>query len=336
MHDVGIVGATGYLGGELVRLLGEHPELRLTQAVSRGHGGARLTEVLPYLADVEDLVLLDDPTKLTGELVFLALPPGESLGLVPGLRARGIKVVDLGPDYRLKDPRQYQATYGRPHTDPEGLAEAVYGLTELNRERIRRCDLVANPGCYPTSALLALAPLARAGLLPEQVVIDAKSGSSGAGAAPGPATHHSVAGASVNPYGGGRHRHLPEILQELAQFGRVPGVTFSPHLVPLVRGLLSSVYLPGVGPAQFDAWGPAFHAFYGDSPFVRLGPVPRLPWAVGSNRCLLALESSPPSGVVYSAIDNLVKGGAGQAIQNANLMLGLPEAQGLPRGGLGP
>ena len=336
MHEVGVVGATGYLGGELLRLLAEHPGLRVTQVVSRSHRGAHLSEVLPFLADLDDLVLLDDPAQLTGELVFLALPPGEALALVPELRARGVKVVDLGPDYRLKDARTYEETYGRPHTDPHGLSEAVYGLPELNRERIRGSGLVANPGCYPTSALLALAPLARAGLLPGQVVIDAKSGSSGAGASPGPATHHPVAGASVNPYGGGHHRHLPEILQELARLGHVPGVTFAPHLVPVVRGLLCSVYLPGVSPSDFDAWGPAFAAFYGGSPFVRVGPVPRLPWAVGSNRCLLALESSPPSGIVYSAIDNLVKGGAGQAIQNANLMLGLPEAQGLPRGGLGP
>ncbi len=336
MHEVGVVGATGYLGGELLRLLAEHPGLRVTQVVSRSHGGARLSEVLPFLADADDLVLLDDPGKLTGELAFLALPPGEALAVVPGLRARGIKVVDLGPDYRLRNPPTYEETYGRPHTDPDGLSKAVYGLPELNRERIRSSGLVGNPGCYPTSALLALAPLARAGLLPGQVIIDAKSGSSGAGASPGPATHHPVAGASVNPYGGGHHRHLPEILQELAELGAVPGVTFSPHLVPLVRGLLCSVYLPGVTPSQFDAWGPAFQGFYGESPFVRVGPVPRLPWAVGSNRCLLALESSPPSGVVYSALDNLVKGGAGQAIQNANLMLGLPEAEGLPRGGLGP
>lgn len=336
MHNVGVVGATGYLGGELLRLLADHPEVQVTQVVSRSHGGARLSDVLPFLADGDDQVLLEDPGGLTGELVFLALPPGEALAVVPGLRARGIKVVDLGPDYRLQDPRVYQETYGRAHTDPEGLSEAVYGLPELNRERIRRSPLVANPGCYPTSALLALAPLARAGLLPGHVIIDAKSGSSGAGASPGPATHHSVAGASVNPYGGGHHRHLPEILQELAALGATPGVTFSPHLVPVVRGLLSSVYLPGVSPGQFDAWAPAFQGFYGKSPFVRVGPVPRLPWAVGSNRCLLALESSPPSGIVYSALDNLVKGGAGQAIQNANLMLGLPEDEGLPRGGLGP
>lgn len=341
-HTVGVVGASGYLGGELLRLLLTHPSLRLRQAVSQGHAGARLDEVCPWLSDGHDIVLEKDPTSLDVDLAFLALPQGEALRVAPGLLTRGTKVIDLGPDYRLKDAGMYQQTYGREHSDPEGLSRAVYGLTELNREAIASASLVANPGCYPTATLLALLPLARRGLLPTHVVVDAKSGSSGAGASPSPATHHPQAGASVNPYGGGQHRHVPEIRQALSDLHGpdvstpAPQVTFVPHLVPVVRGLLCSIYAPGVDASAVQAWNGAFEACYRSSPFVRLGPVPRLPWAVGSNRCYLATEAAPPSGVVYSALDNLVKGGAGQAVQNANLMLGLPETAGLPIGGLGP
>ncbi len=341
-RTVGVVGASGYLGGELLRLLSSHPSLRLTHAVSKSHAGATLDEVCPWLADGHEIVLESDPGSLDVDLAFLALPQGEALPVVPSLLERGTKVVDLGPDYRLKDAELYRATYGREHTDPDGLARAVYGLTEVSREAIASTSLVANPGCYPTATLLALLPLLRRGLLPSQIVVDAKSGTSGAGATPSPSTHHAQAGASVNPYGGGHHRHAPEIREALADLGggpssaALPQVTFVPHLVPVVRGLLCSIYAPGVEPDEVLRWNEALTDAYRASPFVRVGEVPRLPWAVGSNRCYLATEAAPPSGVVYSAIDNLVKGGAGQAIQNANLMAGLPETTGLPLGGLGP
>lgn len=339
--SVGVVGASGYLGSELLRLLSSHPQLELTQAVSTSHAGETLDQLCPWLSDGHAVVLEKDASSLDVDLAFLALPSGEALAQVPQLLSRGIKVVDLGADYRLKDPAEYLATYGRPHSDPEGLAQAVYGLTEANREAITSAKLVANPGCYPTATLLALLPLAREGLLPEQVVVDAKSGTSGSGASPTPATHHPQIATSVNPYGGGKHRHTPEIRQALDAFapaseGSGPQITFVPHLVPVVRGLLCSIYAPGVDEEMLPRWPAALASAYGDAPFVRVGPVPRLPWAVGSNRCYLATEAAPPSGVVYSALDNLVKGGAGQAIQNANLMLGLPEAEGLPVGGLGP
>lgn len=341
-HTVGVVGASGYLGGELLRLLLTHPSLKLKQAISQGHAGENLDQVCPWLSDGHAIVLEKDPSSLDVDLAFLALPQGEALRWTPELLARGTRVVDLGPDYRLKDAEVYARTYGREHSDPDGLEHAVYGLTEANREAIASAKLVANPGCYPTATLLALLPLARAGLLPPHVVVDAKSGTSGAGSSPTPATHHPQAGASVNPYGGGQHRHGPEIRQALSELsGSAPTepvtqVTFVPHLVPVVRGLLCTIYAPGVEEAGFGAWSSTLQGSYASSPFVRFGAVPRLPWAVGSNRCYLATELAPPSGVVYSAIDNLVKGGAGQAIQNANLMLGLPETTGLPLGGLGP
>ncbi|MDE1819684.1 MAG: N-acetyl-gamma-glutamyl-phosphate reductase [Euryarchaeota archaeon] len=340
-RTVGVVGASGYLGGELLRLLSSHPSLLLKQAVSQSHAGETLDRICPWLADGHALKLEPDASSLDVDLAFLALPQGEALRTAPSLRSRGIRVVDLGPDYRLKDPAAYEATYGRPHSDPDGLAQAVYGLPEIDRDAVRGAKLLANPGCYPTATLLALLPLAKKRLLPSHIVVDAKSGSSGAGASPTPATHHPLAGASVNPYGGGNHRHVPEIRQALSELsgvasGEGPQLTFVPHLVPVVRGLLCSIYAPGVESSSFSSWNPTLEAAYASEPFVRVGGIPRLPWAVGSNRCYLATEAAPPSGVLYSALDNLVKGGAGQAIQNANLMLGVPETDGLPAGGLGP
>ncbi len=339
-RSVAVVGASGYLGAEAVRLLSGHPSLHLTQAVSAHHSGEPLSKILPWIPRSQDLRLASPSDPLDVDAAILALPSGESLRVVPDLLARGIRVVDLGADYRLTTPGLYEKVYGRVHTDPEGLASAVYGLTELNRERIATARLVANPGCYPTATLLALVPLARAGVLPPHVIVDAKSGTSGAGAAPGPLTHHSEAAASVTPYGDGMHRHLPEIRQALGMLAGTPahgspGITFSPHLVPLVRGILCSIYAPGVDPTLPEPWMHVLEAAYADCPFVRLGSVPKLPWATGSNACLLHVQASPPSLVVFSAIDNLVKGGAGQALQNLNVMYGLPETTGLPLGGLG-
>ncbi len=338
---IGVVGGSGYLGGEAIRLLSSHPSLELTQVVSQSHAGQTLGSVFPWIADGRSLVLDATASALDVDIALLALPAGEALRVVPGLLERGIRVVDLGPDYRLKSADLYEATYGRPHTDPDGLARAVYGLTEHHREAIASATLVANPGCYPTATLLALLPLLRRGALPAHVVVDAKSGTSGAGGSPTEATHHAQAGASVTPYGGGHHRHAPEIRQVLAKLAPGsadggPAVTFVPHLVPVVRGLLCSIYAPGMAREATEEWPSLLRDAYAASAFVRLGPVPRLPWVVGSNQCLLATEASAPSGVVYSALDNMVKGGAGQAIQNANLMMGLPETAGLTAGGLGP
>jgi N-acetyl-gamma-glutamyl-phosphate reductase len=340
-HTVGVVGATGYLGSELLRLLSTHPSLRLQQAISSSHAGSTLEEVCPWLPDGHAIVLEKEPSTLDVDLAFLALPAGEAPRFVPDLLARGIRVVDLGPDYRYPTTGQDGSpSHGLSGVQAEAAHQAVYGLTEANRDQIAPAKLVANPGCYPTATLLPLLPLAQKGLLPAHIVVDAKSGTSGAGASPTAFTHHSQAGASVTPYGGGNHRHVPEIRAALSSLGgapplEAPQITFVPHLVPVVRGLLCSIYAPGAD-GEIGAWDQALHASYDQAPFVRIGPVPRLPWAVGSNRCFLATERASPSAVVYSALDNLVKGGAGQAVQNANLMLGLPETDGLPLGGLGP
>lgn len=336
-----VYGATGYMGGELVRLLLGHPEIEVAGLLSRSQAGKRVSEALPFLPSVGDLRLLPESAPVDADIAFLALKAGESMRRVPELLAQGTQVVDLGPDYRLRDPGLYARVYGQAHADPDHLAQAVYGLPELNAEAVRHADLVANPGCYPTASTLALSPLVRRGLLPAHVIIDAKSGTSGAGASPTEATHHPVVAQSVTPYGGGQHRHQPEIEQALGRIARESGtpppqVTFVPHLVPLVRGLLCSIYAPGVTGESKGAFQEALVEAYASSRFVKVGPVPRLSWVAGSNHCQISVEGSASSLVVFSALDNLVKGGAGQAIQNANLMLGLPEHAGLPTGGLGP
>jgi N-acetyl-gamma-glutamyl-phosphate reductase len=334
---VGIVGVSGYLGGELARLLTDHPGLNLVGAVSRSQAGKTLQECLPFVSDGANVPILPSTETLDCDLAFLSLPPGEAMTQVPRLRERGIRAIDLSADYRLKDPAAYERTYGRPHTDPEGLSKAVYGLTEMERGEIGAAGVVASPGCYPTAFLLGCRPIVDAGVVPREFVIDAKSGSSGAGASPTAETHHPAVAGDVHPYGGGNHRHLPEIAQELGvkEGDQVPEIVFVPHLVPLVRGILTTSYLVGLSEDQEGRAIEAVRSTYAAEPFVRLGPVPRIPWAIGSNRCFLGTESHGGTLVVFSAIDNLLKGGAGQAVQNANLMLGRPETEGLPLGGLG-
>ena len=336
MATAAVLGATGYLGGELLRVLSNHPDLEVTRAVSRSQAGARLGDLAPQLARFGDVVLTADASSVDTDLAFLAQPAGEAMTTVPGLLERGIRVVDLGADYRLKDPDEYARAYGRPHADVDHLAEAAYGLPELFREEIRRARLVANPGCYPTATLLALAPLVRHHEVIGPVVVDAKSGTSGAGATPTPSSHHPEAAGTVLPYGTPTHRHVPEMASVLARVDpSAPPLVFVPHLVPLVRGLLCSIYAtarPGTDP---EAWSRLLYESYRGSPFVSVGPVPRLPWASGTNRCFLSVQSAGGAPVVFSALDNLGKGGATQAVQNANLLLGFDEQTGLRLSGFG-
>lgn len=336
MATAAVLGATGYLGGELLRVLSSHPSLEVVTATSRSQAGTRLGDLAPHLDRFEDLVLQPDASAVDADLAFVAQPAGEAMAVVPSLLERGIRVIDLGADYRLKDPATYERAYGRRHTDPAHLAEAVYGLPELFREEIRGTRLVANPGCYPTASLLALAPLVRAGEVRGPVVIDAKSGTSGAGATPTPTSHHPEAAGTVLPYGTPTHRHVPEMSAVLAQLGGAPRpLVFVPHLVPLIRGLLCSIYAGAAPDADPETWTKILRAAYSGSPFVRVGPIPRLPWASGTNRCFLSVQSAGGVPVVFSALDNLGKGGATQAVQNANLLLGLDERTGLTGPGFG-
>ena len=346
MKNVGIIGASGYTGGELMRLLSRHPDLRVTWATSRQYAGREAAEAFPHLRDFISLTLSEPRIdRIPGDLeaLFVALPHTEAAAIVPSLLEMGCKVVDLSADFRLDDPAVYARWYGRDHEAPGHLGEAVYGLTEWNREGIRKARLVANPGCYPTAALLALLPLLKAGLVgSDGVIIDAKSGVSGAGRSLKRQTLFCEVDEGLSAYNVGRHRHLPEMTQELAKVsGGVLPLTFSPHLVPLSRGMLETLYLRLRDGASFEDAEAAYRKAYDGEPFVKVSPRGSLPGirdAVGTNLCRLGFTDDPEGGrlVIVSVIDNLVKGAAGQAVQNLNLMCGLSETSGLEAPGLFP
>ncbi|MCI4336272.1 MAG: N-acetyl-gamma-glutamyl-phosphate reductase [Thermoplasmata archaeon] len=336
MASAAIVGATGYLGTELLRVLSYHPHLTVTQAVSSSHPGESLGDLSPHLERFRDVDLVGHTSAVDTDVAFLAQPPGQAMQVVPKLLERGVKVVDLGPDYRLRSGEEYARVYGQPHADPSHLGEAVYGLPELNGEAVKRARLVANPGCYPTAMLLALAPLVADGATHGPVYVDAKSGSSGAGAGLSTTSHHPEAALTVTPYGSPTHRHVPEMEQALRQIaGSSPPLVFVPHLVPIVRGILCSIYAAPRSGDTAASWSELLAQRYAASPFVHVGPVPKLPWATGTNRCYLSVQSAEGAPVLFSAIDNLGKGGASQAVQNANLMFGWDESAGLAHPGFG-
>ncbi len=337
MFDVGIIGATGYTGGELARLLVSHPEMELKVMTSRGNAGKPVDKVHTYLkghVDLEFAPSIAGADEL--DMVFAATPHGVSMEHVPGLLETGVKVVDLSGDYRLSDPDIYETWYGKEHSDPGNLANAVYGLPELFRDEIAAADLVANPGCYPTAAILALAPLYAKGLLAGDVVVDAKSGTSGAGISPGPRTHHPNCAESVIAYNTGKHRHQPEMEEVLRKVGKGGDVLFSPHLVPIVRGILASCYADLAEPMSTEEVVSLYDAFYRGERFVQVVDEASVRAVAASNRCQVSpAVIGGKKAAVFASIDNLVKGASGQALQCANIMLGLPESTGLDFPGLG-
>jgi len=317
MVRVAIAGASGYTGFELIRIMGQHPEVALTTITSRAQMGQRLDDFYPAFRGHFDLVFQEpDPEILTrnADLVFTALPHQAAMDMVPALLDRGVKVIDLSADYRFRDPAVYEAWY-QPHKTPELLTEAVYGLPELYRDAISRARLVGNPGCYPTSIILAAAPLLHYGLVrPETVIADSKSGVSGAGRGASLAVHFCEVNEGFKAYKVCEHRHTPEIEQELGRLaGRPVTINFTPHLVPMSRGILSTVYASiesGVSPERIDE---AFRAFYTEAPFVRLcrrGEFPSTLQVRGSNHCDLGWRVDPRTQrvVVVSVIDNLTRG----------------------------
>jgi N-acetyl-gamma-glutamyl-phosphate reductase len=328
MKQVAILGASGYTGREVQRLLRNHPGMQLAQAMTARADAPAAAGELPVDPDVAPLAL-DLLEEIDG--VFVCAPHGAAAPLVAAALERDCKVVDLSADFRLRDPALYERTYGKPHAAPALLETAVYGLTEHRRTQVARASLVANPGCYPTSILLPLLPLLGAGdLLDPQaaIVADAKSGVSGAGKTPTDRTHFGSVHENFLAYAVGNHRHTPEIHQE-AGTGRI---LFVPHLLPVFRGILTTLYLRparGVDAARVRA---CLAAAYADEPFVRVYDrgLPELDRVQHTNRCDLAVAQVQDHVVVVAAIDNLVKGAAGQAIQNMNLMLGLAETAGLP------
>ncbi|MDP9321289.1 MAG: N-acetyl-gamma-glutamyl-phosphate reductase [Chloroflexota bacterium] len=329
---VAIVGATGYAGGELARLLLRHPGARIVAAVARSHQGEPLRSVQPHLHDAPESLLVGGDVG-DAEVVFTALPAGEAAKQVPQWLTDGRRIVDIGSDFRLKDPAAYTKWYGYTHPAPELLAESVYGLTELARAALPKARIVANPGCYPTAALLALAPAATHHLITADVIVDAKSGVSGAGHVVDDAYLFGTIDESVRAYGVPKHRHSPEIAQGLAVFGGTqPRLTFAPHLVPMTRGLIATCYAPlrdGVTAAQVSE---AYAEQYAGEPFVRVtSSFPPTKATLGSNWCLVhaVVDEDNRRLVAVGVLDNLVKGAAGQAIQNFNVLCGLPETQGL-------
>jgi N-acetyl-gamma-glutamyl-phosphate reductase len=323
-----VFGAAGFTGALAARLLYRHPSFELTALTARSDVGTRLDELYPYHRVPLTLEELDLERHSDVDAAVVAYPHGAAAPLVSELRERGVRVVDLSADFRLRDPDVYELWY-RAHEVPELLVEAVYGLPERYRDEIRRADLVANPGCYPTAALLALAPLARAGLV-EDVVIDAKSGASGAGRAASEKTHFVTVDENVSAYGVPHHRHTPEIEQELDAMGADVRVTFTPHLLPLDQGELVSCYVTvadGAGDVE-----QLYHDAYRHEPFVELAAAPPGVREVReTNICRISVhhDSRTRRVIVFAAIDNLWKGAASQAVQNLNLMFGRPEDEGI-------
>ena len=337
MIRVAVAGASGYTGFELLRILRTHPSVQVETITSRQQKGVRLDDFYPAFKHHYDLTFEDtDPEKLasSADLVFAAMPHQASMEIIPPLLDRGVKVVDLSADYRLRDPEVYREWYSE-HSTPELLAEAVYGLPELYREKIRTARLVANPGCYPTSVILALAPLLSRGLVdPASIIADSKSGVSGAGRGAALGLHYCEVNDGFKAYKVGEHRHTPEIEQELSVLAQTAvTINFTPHLVPMTRGILSTVYStlkPGVEKADIDE---AFASFYKDEHFVRLGGanLPATLQVRGSNFCDLGWKVDPRTKrcIVISTIDNLTRGASGQAVCNMNIMSGLSEDAGL-------
>jgi N-acetyl-gamma-glutamyl-phosphate reductase len=333
---VGIVGGTGYTGVELLRLLAQHPMVELKAVTSRTEAGMLVSQMYPNLRGRVDLPFSEPTLESLGacDVVFFATPNGVAMKQVPELLAQGVKVIDLAADFRLKDPAEWQQWYGMPHTSPDLLAEAVYGLPEVNREAIKTARLVANPGCYPTAVQLGFLPLLKAGLIDSQSLIaDAKSGVSGAGRKAEVATLLCEAGDSFKAYGVAGHRHLPEIKQGLATMsGASVGLTFVPHLLPMIRGIHATLYARlSADVSDIQA---LYEQTYQNEAFVDVLPAgshPETRSVRGANMCRMAVHR-PQGGntvVILSVIDNLVKGAAGQAVQNMNIMCGLPETTGL-------
>lgn len=345
MIKVGIVGGTGYTGVELLRLLAAHPQVQLVAITSRSEAGMPVADMFPNLRGHVDLAFSEpDPAVLGAcDLVFFATPNGTAMQMVPALVSKGVRVIDLAADFRLRDPAEWQQWYGMPHACEAMLAKAVYGLPEVNRAAIKTAQVVANPGCYPTAVQLGFLPLIENKLIDiAHLIADAKSGVSGAGRKAEVHTLLCEASENFKAYGVKGHRHWPEIRQGLQHAAGQPvGLTFVPHLTPMIRGIHATLYAPLINKDKAAELQQLYENRYRNEPFVDVMPAGSLPETRsvrGANVCRLAVHV-PPTGntvVVLSVIDNLVKGAAGQAVQNMNIMFGWDESLGLQQIGLVP
>ena len=338
MIKLGIIGATGYTGMELYRLASRHPGIEVVFATSEQYTGQNLGKVFPRIDPDRDTTLrsLDEIAAVPADVVCFCTPDGVAMDRVGAFLERGVRVVDVSSDFRFDDPDVYTTWYSRPHTAPDLLDSAVYGIPELNRDRIRTADLVGNPGCYPTGVILGLAPLLEADAIDAcQVIVDAKSGVSGAGRGLKLRNLYVEVNDSITPYNiGHTHRHVGEIEQELSRFSNEqPYVVFSPHLTPMSRGILATTYVRVKNGAANGDLADLYEQRYGGEPFIRLprSGYPETRFVTWTNYCDLRIDRVDGSdlAIVTSAVDNLVKGAAGQALQNVNVMFGRDETTGL-------
>ncbi|GIS94272.1 MAG: N-acetyl-gamma-glutamyl-phosphate reductase [Chloroflexota bacterium] len=334
---IGIINITGYAGSELARILYRHPNVEITSVTGRSAAGQQLNEVFPHLTAMN--MPIEEELSGSLDLVFSALPHKASAEACIPVLEQGVKVVDISADFRLKQADEYTEWYGVDHPDPTYLEEAVYGLTELHRDDVSTSRLVANPGCYPTSAILGLAPAVTSKIITQDIIVDSKSGVSGGGRSLTLTNHFSEVNENVFAYALNGHRHLPEITQELAPLAdKVLNLTFLTHLIPMTRGILSSCYATLTEPTKWvgsegrEKIINLYRDYYADDPFVRVVPTPpQTKQTLGNNLCLIHPSIDERTGrlIVISCLDNLVKGAAGQAVQNMNLMCGFPEETGL-------
>ena len=347
---IGIVGGSGYVGSELLRLLLMHPQVEVTMVTSRQSAGEYVFNVHPNLRGLTQLKFVPqdmDQLKENCDLVFTATPHGGSVNLVPKLLETGLKVIDMSADFRLKNPTDYESYYGWTHAHPEMLKEAAYGLPELHRDEIKKARLVACPGCMATSAILALAPIVKTGLVDcGKIVVDLKVGSSGGGSKPNLASHHPERFSGVRPYQVWGHRHTAEVEQELnALAGEPVKIGFTPHAVNMVRGILATIHaFPKQSITSKDLWK-ALRGMYGTEPFIRLVKYQKGPYqlpdpkiTLGTNFCDVGFEIDEHMNrlLMFSAIDNMTKGAAGQGVQCLNLLMGIDETTGLKSTGFHP
>ncbi|MDA3944847.1 MAG: N-acetyl-gamma-glutamyl-phosphate reductase [Bacteroidetes bacterium] len=336
LKKVGIIGASGYTGSELVRILVNHPQVEISAITSESHSGKAFSDLHPFFRGIVDqkLITADEISGMDLDLVFLALPHGVSMEYVRKFKLEKFRIVDLSGDFRLNDVATYEQWYNKKHSYEEAFAEAVYGLPELYAEKISKARLVANPGCFPTSAILPLAPLVLAGLIdPDRVIIDSKSAVSGAGIKPGEVNLFSNVNDNFKAYGLKKHRHTIEIKQILDRFSKTENtIQFTPHLLPVDRGILSTIYVQPKANIEEAPLKQVYKDFYKDKPFVRLceNP-PAIKDVRASNFCNIFVDYDAATNniLLVSVIDNLVKGAAGQAVQNMNIMFSFEETTGL-------
>ncbi len=338
--DVAIIGASGYTGGELIRLLTRHPNVNISAVTSRKNEGQPVSELHPNLEDIDLNFINPENEDIDADLVFSALPHGVSMNVIPEYLDKGLKVVDLSGDFRFSNVKTYEKWYNIKHTHPE--IKAVFGLPEINRDKIKDTNLVANPGCFPTGGILSSLPIVENGLV-DRIVLDSKTGVSGAGVKATETTHYPTCSDNIKPYATTTHRHTPEIREQLENFAKNDlKLSFTPHLVPVIRGIFTTnhSFLLKDDVSEDDIYN-LYREYYKDEPFVKVlkdNKIPLLASVRGSNYCQIGGIAVDDVGqlLVISAIDNLVKGASGQAIQNMNIMLGFDEKSGLNEVGIYP